>query len=33
MVAFINIVRHYAGFSRLVNTSNMILGQPEDGSS
>jgi hypothetical protein len=33
LVAFINIIRPYAGFSRLVNTGNMIVSQPEDGSS
>jgi hypothetical protein len=33
LVAFIDIVRQSAGFSRIVNTGNMILSQPEDGSS
>jgi hypothetical protein len=33
LAAFINIIPPSAGFSRLVNTGNMILSQPEDGSS
>jgi hypothetical protein len=32
LVAFVNIVRPSAGFSRIANTGNMILSQPEDGS-